>query len=360
MTVQRPIISFDKVKVCRGKKCVLDIDGLTIDQGQLVAVMGPNGSGKSTLLQAINGLLPVQEGTVTVLGQALASNNLVRLRRQSAMVFQDPLFMHDTVYHNVVLPLRFRGLPDSKAAVQVESVLTLFRCRHLRDRLAHRLSGGEAQRVCLARAFVTDPELVLLDEPFSALDPATRNDLLTELKTAALRRGVTVLLISHNLEEALRFAERAVVIDGGKVVQDAAPVTVLRRPATIAIAHLAGMDNIWPCQLRPEGSAVQVQVEGGPGFALDKGRRGEGSAWCCLPGDSFRIINDDKDIDCSWVRLSAQIQHVVPGIGVTHVEAKAGDLKVALRLAASEAEGLAAGRQIIVAFRRAAAHIVVA
>ena len=86
MTVQRPIISFDKVKVCRGKKCVLDIDGLTIDQGQLVAVMGPNGSGKSTLLQAINGLLPVQEGTVTVLGQALASNNLVRLRRQSAMV----------------------------------------------------------------------------------------------------------------------------------------------------------------------------------------------------------------------------------------------------------------------------------
>ena len=359
MTVQQLIISFAKVKVCRGKKCVLDIDGLTIDQGQLVAVMGPNGSGKSTLLQAVNGLLPVQTGSITVLGEELPSNNLLRLRRRSAMVFQDPLFIHDTVYENVALPLRFRGLSGGEATARVEAVLTLFRCRHLRDRLAHRLSGGEAQRVCLARAFVAEPELLLLDEPFSALDPATRNDLLAELKAAALRRGVTVLLVSHNLDEALRFAQRTVVMDGGKVVQDAAPEAVLRRPVTLTIARLAGMDNIWPCQLRQAGGQSEVQISGGPSFTANQHGRA-GSAWCCLPGDSFRIISDDRGAESSWIRLNAEIYQVVPGIGVTHVEAQAGDLKLTLRLPATEMGGLAAGQKIIAAFQERAAHIVTA
>ncbi len=353
------IVNLEQAKAYRGAKCVLDIGSLRITKSELLSIIGPNGSGKSTLLQVINGLLPVREGAVSVMGIKLPSTNPVELRRRSAMVFQDPLFIHDTVYANVALPLRFRGLDHKTIVARVEAAMTAFRCSHLRDRLAHRLSGGEAQRVCLARSFVTEPELLLLDEPFSALDPSTRNDLLAELKHVALVRQVTVLLVSHNLDEVLRFAQRAIVMEGGKVAQDASPETVLRRPVNMTIARLTGMDNIWPCQIhRQDDGQSQVVIQEGISFTCEQMGQ-EGVAWCCLPGDSF-VTGNHQTSDASWVQMSVVITDIIPGIGVVQVEGRTGNLPVIIRMAGDKAVNLQRGQLLTVAFRRAAAHIVIA
>lgn len=357
MMERQSIVEFEQAKAYRGTKCVLDIGSLHIVKSELLSIIGPNGSGKSTLLQVINGLLPVQQGAVSVMGFKLPSANPVELRRRSAMVFQDPLFIHDTVYANVALPLRFRGLDHKTIAARVESVMTAFRCSHLRDRLAHHLSGGEEQRVCLARSFVTEPELLLLDEPFSALDPSTRNDLLAELKHVALARQVTVLLVSHNLDEVLRFARRAIVMEGGKVAQDASPETVLRRPVNMTIARLAGMDNIWPCQVhRQDDGQSQVIIQEGFSFPCEQMGQ-EDTAWCCLPGDSF-VTDNQRTLDASWVQMSVVITDIIPGIGAVQVEGRTGNLPVIMRMAGDKGVNLQRGQFLAVAFRRAAVHIV--
>lgn len=350
------IVEFEQAKAYRGSKCVLDIGSLHIAKSELLSIIGPNGSGKSTLLQVINGLLPVREGAVSVMGIKLPSTDPVELRRRSAMVFQDPLFIHDTVYSNVALPLRFRGLTDKMVSAKVEAAMATFRCSHLRDRLAHRLSGGEAQRVCLARSFVTEPELLLLDEPFSALDPSTRNDLLAELKHAALDRQVTVLLVSHSLDEVLRFAQRAIVMEGGKVAQDASPETVLRQPVNVTIARLTGMDNIWPCRIHHQDGQSQVIIQEGFSFPIG-GLKPQESAWCCLPGDSFRIMAEEA-FDSSWVQISVIITNIIPGIGVVQVEGKADTLPFIMRMARDRATSLRKGQSLVVAFQSAAVHIV--
>lgn len=354
--MNQAIIDVKGVKTYRGAKGVLDIDSLVIRKGDLVSVLGPNGSGKSTLLQVLNGLLPSRQGTVRVLGFDLPGADTVQLRRRSSMVFQDPLFVHDTVYANVALPLRFRGLSENVVRAKVEAALLAFRCSHLATRLAHRLSGGETQRVCLARSFVTEPELLLLDEPFSALDPATRNDLLAELKTVAIAREVTVILVSHNLDEVLRFAQRALVLQDGRIVQDALPGTMLRKPVNSIIARLAGMDNMWPCQVIADGEQVKVNVNEQIVFAVN-GVQGAGQGWCCLTGDSFRILEEGYSPDRSWILLNAEIDQVIPGIGVVQVQAKVGELPLTLCVTGERAAGLSKGRLLRVAFQQKDAHI---
>ena len=349
-------IKLEQVKAYRGTKCVLDIEALQIAKGELVAIIGPNGSGKSTLLQVLNGLLPIQQGTGRLLGVDLLTADTVKLRRRVAMVFQDPLFIHDSVYANVALPLRFRGLTESEVKARVNAALASFRCSHLAKRLPSHLSGGEAQRVCLARAFVTEPEVLLLDEPFSALDPATRNDLLTELKAEALARQTTVLLVSHNLDEVLRFAQRSVVLQEGQIVQDALPEKVLRRPVNSIIARLVGMDNIWACRLENLGEGTQVRVQDQLVFAA-LGIQRQGKAWCCLPGDSFRFVESEERLDAAWIPLQVQVNDVIPAIGVVQVLAYAGELPVIMRISGDVTEQLTVGQEMKVAFRRMATHI---
>ena len=352
-------IAMEQAKVYRGAKLVLDIENLHIAKGELLSILGANGSGKSTLLQVLNGLLPYGQGTVTVLGTDLSSSDRVELRRRSSLVFQEPQFIHDTVYANVSLPLRFRGLPANVVEDRVTAAMEAFRCGHLRQRLAHRLSGGEAQRVCLARAFVTEPELLLLDEPFSALDPATRNTLLAELKEASLAKGITTILVSHNLEEVMRFAQRALVFEKGRIVQDTMPEAVMRRPARLSVARLVNIDNIWPCRVTAGGSGRTVQLAGNIFFPVAEAG-GEGQGYCCLPGDAFRLLADADSQQAALIGLNMRVKQIIPGIGVSQVEAEGDGLSAVLRLSAETAGSLRADADIQVAFRSADAHILMA
>jgi len=348
------ILNCQGIKVYRQNRPVLNIDQLAVRSGELVAVLGPNGSGKSTLLKVINAILPHKSGTVYIFGENLQSTDTRELRLRCSFVFQDPMLITDTVYNNVALPLRFHGIPEDGIARKVHEVLADFRCTHLEKRMAGQLSGGEAQRVCLARALVTEPELLLLDEPFAALDPSTRLEMLYELRQMAVQRKMTVLLVSHHFSEVLDFAERAIVLEDGRLVQDDRPELILRRPANETVAKLIGMDNIFTCQIETTDTGNLLRLPNGVMLSWQGG--GIGQRICCLPGDALDIhsgvLTDDQR-----VLLKGTITQITPGVGVYRAVVDAQGFQLVARLPRERACNLKAGETVQVVFDPGELHL---
>jgi tungstate transport system ATP-binding protein len=339
-----------------GRK-VLDVPAFTVCRGELVAIVGPNGAGKSTLLQVAN-LLHPHRGAVTLFGRDAARTDKTALRRRCALLFQEALLLDDTVFANVAWPLRFRGVNAADIAARVRRALADFRCDHLEQRRVRTLSGGEAQRVSIARALATDPELLLLDEPFAALDPATRGEMTGEIRQLAENRGMTVILVSHNFAEVLSFADRAVVMFAGRIVQDDKPETVLRRPADRQVARLVGMDNIIPCRLEREGEAAYVRLANGLRFPY-AGAADKPVSACCLPGDALRLWDDRlAAAPVPWVVVEGRLQRLLPGVGAGQLLVRAGDLTLSAQVPRSYVPAEGPGEPVTLAFDPAEAHIV--
>lgn len=226
--------------VVRGGRRILDVDELTIAAGRTLAVVGPNGAGKSTFLLALAGLVRPDAGVVIYAGRPLPARGDLAHRRRIGLVLPAPLLLSASVFDNVAAGLRFRGIGGSEARGRVESWLERLGVAHLRDRHASGLSTGEAQRVSLARAFVLEPELLLLDEPFASLDPVTRAELTDDFDR--LRRGTatTCVLVTHDLEEAARLGDRMAVLLDGRIRQCDDPARVLAEPADDGVAGFVG------------------------------------------------------------------------------------------------------------------------
>lgn len=219
------------LRVQRGGRQVLEVDALTIQQGQTLAVIGPNGSGKSSLLLTLAGLLRPSAGEIRFHGRPLREYSDLAYRRRLALVLQEPLLLDRPVVDNVALGLRFRGLPRAVVRRRSDEWIARLGLEALRDRRASQLSGGEAQRVSLARAFALQPELLLLDEPFGALDTPTRLHLLDDLQAALALSGTTAVFISHHLDETERLGQRVAILLDGKLRQSGTPREVFNAPA---------------------------------------------------------------------------------------------------------------------------------
>lgn len=348
--MEETIIELDKIKVYRNRQPVLDIEKLAIGAGELVALSGANGAGKSTLLQVINLLLPYQQGMLSLFGQDAAKSGPETARRYSSMMFQETLLVNGTVYDNVALPLKFRNYSPVQIEQQVLDALTTFQCQHLAKRQANQLSGGEAQRVGLARALVFRPQLLLLDEPFAALDTASRTAILTDLKQVATLHNLTVLLVSHNFNDVLYFADRVVVLEGGRIIQDACPEVVLRRPATATVANLVDMDNILPCQVEDFGQELVVRLPGGIEFRQNPPAPPWASA-CCLPGDALYILNESSSLRRQpLITTNGKITGITPGVGAYKIRIETGCLSLIVRAPREQTIGLMLGSQVEVAF----------
>ena len=204
---------------------------LEIPQGETVVLLGRSGSGKTTLLRLINGMLLPSEGEVLVDGRSTAAWDPIRLRRGIGYVIQDAgLFPHFTVAENVGLVPSLEKWDRCRTAVRVGELLTLvgldpseFAARRPRE-----LSGGQRQRVGVARALAADPPILLMDEPFGALDPVTRAELQREFSALAQRLGKTIVFVTHDLHEALLLASRIVLLESGRIVASAPPQEFLR------------------------------------------------------------------------------------------------------------------------------------
>jgi tungstate transport system ATP-binding protein len=225
------MIAIQNLMVERNERRVLNIESLDIQRGETLAVVGPNGAGKSTLLLALAGLLKPAKGEIFFEGRSLNGLNELEYRRRVSFVFQSPLLLDMTVEENVALGLKFRGVPKEDARAQAAKWMKSLGVESLSKRRAGSLSGGEAQRVSLARAFVLNPELLLLDEPFSALDPPTRARLLEDLSILLAEDHRTAVFVTHNLNEAAKLSHRIAVMVNGMVRQVGTAKQIKSNPA---------------------------------------------------------------------------------------------------------------------------------
>jgi osmoprotectant transport system ATP-binding protein len=221
------VIAFDNVsKRYGGAAPVLDRISLTVPEREFLAIVGPSGSGKTTLLRLVNRLIDPTAGSVRVEGDDIQNIDAVMLRRRIGYVFQGVgLFPHMTVAENIAITPKLLGWDDARMAARVDTLLDLVRLdrqKH-RDRFPAQLSGGEGQRVGVARAIAAEPRIVLMDEPFGALDPLTRDALGEDYRRLHDELGLTSVMITHDMLEALLLADRIAVIRNGRIVAEGTP-----------------------------------------------------------------------------------------------------------------------------------------
>jgi sulfate transport system ATP-binding protein len=231
---------------------------LTIGPGELLALLGPSGSGKTTLLRVVAGLEAPDAGTVFFDGEDSSGRSTAD--RRIGFVFQHyALFRHMTVFENVAFGLRVRPRAsrpaDGEIRRRVDELLALVQLDHLGGRYPSQLSGGQRQRVALARALAVEPRVLLLDEPFGALDAKVRQELRRWLRRLLQQINVTTVFVTHDQEEALELADRVVIMNDGRIEQDGTPDAVLEHPATPFVMTFVGNVNIFRGRL-PEGQAT--------------------------------------------------------------------------------------------------------
>jgi len=248
-----PALLLRNVRVRRGRREVLRIDQLAIARGETLGVLGPNGAGKSTLLLTAALLLPSVIGEIELFGErAGRGRTAIRQRRLTATVFQEPALLDMSVRRNIEVALALHDVPRAERARRCDYWLQRLGVRHLEGALPHTLSGGEAQRVALARAFAVAPRLLFLDEPFSSLDPATRAELVGELRALLREEDVTAVFVTHDLTEVRLMADRALVLDGGEVIQCGPVEQLFARPAGARVAAFLGYAVV-PASALPPG-----------------------------------------------------------------------------------------------------------
>jgi osmoprotectant transport system ATP-binding protein len=216
-------IAFDNVSKSfdGGRVKAVDRVSLAVAQGEFLAIVGGSGSGKTTLLRLTNRLIEADSGSIAIDGASVMDGDPITLRRRMGYVFQSAgLFPHMSVAENVGITPRLTGAPAASVAARVNELLALVRLdsAKYRDRFPHELSGGERQRVGVARALAAEPKIVLMDEPFGALDPLTRDSLGEDFRTLHTKLGLTTIMITHDMTEAMLLADRIAVMRSGALV----------------------------------------------------------------------------------------------------------------------------------------------
>ena len=236
---------------------VVALDGVSLDiaSGELLTILGPSGSGKTTLLKVVAGFETPDAGTVQVDGADITA--MPPARRDIGMVFQNyALFPHLTVERNVAFPLEMRNVPRPEIERRVGEALGLVELQGYGQRLPRQLSGGQQQRVALARAIVFNPRLLLLDEPFGALDRKLRETMQLEVRRLQRRLGLTTIFITHDQEEALVLSDRIAVMNKGAIQQVASTTEIYERPANDFVADFVGESNIFHGTVTEVGSVT--------------------------------------------------------------------------------------------------------
>jgi putative spermidine/putrescine transport system ATP-binding protein len=248
-------LQLDHVSKMYGKVRVVDDVSIALQRGEFVTLLGPSGSGKTTLLMMIAGFVTPTNGEIRLDGRNVTTTPPED--RNLGMVFQGyALFPHMTVAGNVSFPLEVRKMPRPEIDLRVRQVLEQVQLVSLASRYPRQLSGGQQQRVALARALVFMPDLLLLDEPLSALDRKLRADVQLELKALHRRLGVTFIYVTHDQEEALSMSDRVVVLRNGRIVQQGTPSELYERPRTRFVADFLGKSNFLSGlveSVRPDG-----------------------------------------------------------------------------------------------------------
>lgn len=237
------MIEIDDITKTYGDNTVVDRVSLVIDPGTICVVVGTSGSGKTTLMRMINKLVEQTSGAIRIDGEDIAGIPAYELRRRIGYAIQGHgLFPHRTVGQNIATVPKLLGWDKKRIAARVEELLTLFQLdpAQFRDRLPNELSGGQQQRVGVARALAAEPNILLMDEPYGALDPVIRAKAQEDLLAIQRRFKTTIVLVTHDMEEAIHLGTKIAVMDKGKLLQHDVPQQIIANPATPFVAELIG------------------------------------------------------------------------------------------------------------------------
>jgi spermidine/putrescine ABC transporter ATP-binding subunit len=259
----RGALSFESVSRSFGSTAAVRAVSLDVRPGEFLTLLGPSGCGKSTLLRIAAGLEPADRGRVSISGRDVTA--VPAHQRPVNMVFQHyALFPHRTVAGNVAFGLEIAGRPRAEIESRVARILETVRLADLASRRIDQLSGGQKQRVALARALVLEPEVLLLDEPMSALDRKLRQEMQVELTHLHERLGTTFLFVTHDQEEALTMSDRVAVMNDGRVEQVGTPEELYERPQTRFAAEFLGVGNLWGATVSAcSGGHASLTTDGG-------------------------------------------------------------------------------------------------
>ena len=353
------ILEVKGLEVIRNAMKVLTVEHLAVAEKETLALIGPNGAGKSTLLLVLSRLLKQHAGTILYRGQDVSTLGDLAYRRKIGLVLQDPLLLDGSVFDNVASGLCFRRVPKAEIHQRVDDWLEKLGIRHLRNRASRALSGGEAQRVSLARAFVLDPDLLLLDEPFTALDTPTRLRLLEDFRLLVRQSGVTVIFVTHDQNEALLLGDRIGVMMAGRLAQVDQPEIVFNAPASAEVAEFVGVETIIPARVihQAEGMVIadtgtfQVEVVGDCRVGQD--------VYICIRPEDVTLLLDSDGSSSARNRLEGVIIRTTPQGPLERLVLDCGLPIVALLTRASATQmKLQTGTRVRASFKASSVHLV--
>lgn len=323
-----PLLEAFDLQVIYGRTVALHISHLALYQGEVLALIGPNGAGKSTLLRVLATLQKPSTGRLVYRGEPISWRHTLPYRRRIAVVMQDPLLLDMSVYANVALGWRFRGHLDGEVRERVQKWLDRFRVSHLASQPAWSLSGGEARRVALARAFVLDPDILFLDEPFSGLDVPTREDILPDLRRVLRETGTTTVLVTHDRDEALALADRVAVLMDGRIRQVGTPRTVFARPVDLDVAGFVGVENVLPAQLAERTSTrVRIALSADVHLWSTPPTKETTNMWACIRPEHVQLFPDPSRVPGENA-IPGRIVEVVPLGSRVRVRVQAGGVVI--------------------------------
>lgn len=272
------MIEFKNVRKSYKQNIILENFNMTIEEGNLVVLIGSSGCGKTTLLKMINRLIESTSGQILVDGKDIKSMDPIKLRRSIGYVIQQTgLFPHMTVKENIEIIPKLMGIDQSEIDIKTEELLNMVGLdpEKYSDRYPVELSGGQQQRIGVARAFATDAKIILMDEPFSALDPITRAELQEELFSIQKEYRKTIVFVTHDMDEALNLADKICILKNGKILQYDTPENILKNPADSYVEDFVGKNKIWsmPEMIKAEDVMITKPIAVGPKRNLIQARQ---------------------------------------------------------------------------------------
>ncbi len=334
----------------------LSIEDLAVKKGEILAVIGPNGAGKTTLLNIIALFEKPKSGAIEIFGKnILETRDKVALRREMAFVFSQPYLLSETVYENVSLPLRLRGIVDVRG---VDRTLDLLKISHLRNYNINTLSQGQKHRVTLARALVTCPKLILLDEPFLSLDERYKESLINSLRKIIKMNGSSAIFVTQDHDEALALSDTIAVMANGRILQQARAEEIFTRPASKEVADFVGVETVLEGVIaKKEDNLCSVNVNGKFLEALSSHDIGEDVFVCIRPEDV--VIARHADINSARNHFKAKIIEIEPWKLGHKLSLDCGfNLVSSVTKQSIESLNIKAGEYIFAAFKATAVHLI--
>lgn len=353
-------ISVKDLSVNYGSRKVLSIPALEINSGEMLVVIGPNGSGKTTLLLNLSLLTSPTTGVISYFGNPVThQSNVLELRRRVSVAFQEPLLMNSSVWDNVMLGLRLHRVDKKMAQSLVREWLNRFGVLHLAKRSGKTLSGGEAKRVSLARAFALEPEVLFLDEPFTGLDSPTRQALTDDFEKVLRETRLTTVMVTHDRNEALALADRVIVLINGIIRQTGTPEQVFNYPADEEVATFVEAGNIWHGKIIEQHEGLAIIESGNRMIEAVSSLKTGSDVTACLKFEDITLSKHTMVTSSARNSITGKITRIVNLGAQTRVTLDGGVPLIALITRRSQEElGLAIGDTVTATFKATAIHLI--